>query len=429
MRILFLTHYFPPEVNAPANRTFEHCRLWVAAGHEVTVVTCAPNHPTGKVYPGYENRMRSEEFVHGIRVIRLWTFLAPNKGFLSRTLNYLSYFLSVTLGAVRLPTADVVISTSPQFFCGLAGLVIRHVKQTPWVLEIRDLWPESILTVGAMRPSLAIRLLQRLESLAYRKAQRIVSVTDSFVSHINRQGGRPDRIAVIKNGVDLDFFEQPARGDDLARGFADKHALTGKFVAAYVGTHGMAHRLNTILGAAKILEHDGRIHFLLVGDGAEHEALLSEKRALGLANVTMTGQLPRDMMPAVWSLTDVSIIPLRRSELFKKVIPSKMFEAMAMRRPIVLGVEGEARELLEAAKSGFAVTPESPEELAAAIVRLADDRALAEEFGNNGRVYVEAHFDRRVLAQRYLELFEATLADWRATSNPLPAHPAGAAQR
>ncbi len=405
MRILFLSHYFPPEVNAPASRTFEHCKLWAAAGHDVTVVTCVPNHPHGKTYPGYSNRLWQEEEKAGIRVIRLWTVLAANEGFFRRTLNYLSYLFSVSVAAPALPPADIVISTSPQFFCGLSGLVVRWMKRASWVLEIRDLWPESIVTVGAMRESAATRLLQRLEAFAYRRADRIVSVTDSFVPHIAARGGAR-KITVIKNGVDLERFNPAA----AASGFAEAHGLQGKFVAAYVGTHGMAHGLNTILEAARLTAHDPRIRFVLVGDGAEREALLRAKAEMGLDNVLLVGQQPKEAMPAVWAATGASLILLRKNDLFKKVIPSKMFEAMAMRRPIVLGVEGEAKELLEEAGAGLAVTPESAEELAAAVQRLAGDPELAARLGERGRAHVEACFDRRALAARYLALLEETAA-------------------
>jgi glycosyltransferase involved in cell wall biosynthesis len=404
---MFLSHYFPPEVNAPASRTYEHCRLWAAAGHDVTVVTCTPNHPHGKVYPGYANRLFTEEQIpEGIRVIRLWTFLAANQGFARRTLNYLSYLVSVTLQSWRLPRPDIVVSTSPQFFCGLTGLVIRLTKRVPWALEIRDLWPESIVTVGAMRPGLVIRLLQRIEAMAYRHSDLIVSVTDSFASHIVARGGVANKIAVIKNGVDLARFSLAAATTE----FADKYGLSTKFVAAYVGTHGMAHGLNTILEAARLVAYDQRIRFVLIGDGAERDNLLRAKERMKLANVIMIAQQPRESMPSVWAATSASIILLRKNELFKKVLPSKMFEAMAMRRPIILGVEGEARALLDEAAAGIAITPENAEELAAAVLRLADAPVLAAKLGGNGRAHVESHFDRRVLAARYLMHLEETVA-------------------
>lgn len=406
MRILFLSHYYPPEVNAPASRTSEHCRAWAKAGHEVTVVTCAPNHPAGRIYPGYRNRLHQSETIDGVRVIRLWTFIAANEGFFLRTLNYLSYLLAVTLAAPRLPNTDVIVSTTPQFFCGLAGLAVRLFKHAPWVLEVRDLWPESIVTVGAMRKGVLVRLLERLEASAYARADAVVSVTDSFVSHIAERRGTRNGIAVIKNGVDLDLFKEPASQEEAKRRFG----LEGRFVAAYVGTHGLAHGLDTLLEAAVRLRNDKRIVFLFVGDGAERTRLQEEKARRDLANVVMLGQQPKEAMPDIWTASDASLIHLVRSDLFRKVIPSKMFEAMAMRRPIVLGVEGEARSLLDAAGAGIAVTPDSAEELAAAVVRLADDPALASRLGGNGRDYVRAHFDRRSLAASYVKVLESAVA-------------------
>ncbi len=410
MRIVFLSHYYPPEVNAPASRTSEHCREWVEAGHEVTVITCAPNHPAGKLYDGYRNRLFQRESIAGVEVIRVWTFIAANEGFLLRTINYLSYMLSASLALPRLQRPDVVVSTSPQFFCGLTGLIAKTMRRVPWVLEIRDLWPESIVTVGAMRKGLTVRLLERFEALAYRRADGIVSVTDSFVAHIVARGGAEGKIAVVKNGVDLSLFRRGASGEEVKR----KLGLEGSFVAAYVGTHGMAHGLDTVLGAADLLRNDARIGFLLVGDGAERERLVARAAVLKLDNLRIVGQLPKSEMPGIWAATDVSMILLRQSDTFKKVLPSKMFEAMAMECPIVLGVEGEAKELLEAAGAGIAITPESAEELAAAVLRLAGDRELGVRLGASGCKHVRAHFDRAKLAMRYIEVLEDAIAAARS---------------
>ncbi len=338
MRILFLTHYFPPEVNAPASRTFEHCREWVQQGHEVHVLTCVPNHPAGRIYPGFRNRWLQHEDVAGIHVHRVLTLPAANAGLVARSANYLLYLLMATLVAPTLPKADVVISTSPQFLCGLAGYLVSGLKRAPWVLEIRDLWPESIVTVGAMRESWMTRVLGRLEAFAYRKADAIVSVTESFVPHIEARGGA-GKVTVITNGVDLAFYAPRDDGGALATEFG----VEGKFVAAYVGTHGMAHGLDTVLRAAERLRDDSRIAFLLAGDGAEREHLIQQRDHLRLGNVFIVGQQPKERMPGIWALTDVSLVLLRKRPTFESVIPSKIFEAMAMARPIILGVRGESR--------------------------------------------------------------------------------------
>jgi glycosyltransferase involved in cell wall biosynthesis len=412
MRIVFYSHYYPPEVNAPASRTSEHARIWVRAGHQVVVVTCAPNHPGGKVYPGYTNRLYQTETIDGVRVVRVWTFFAANEGFLLRTMNYLSYAVSATLATMRLERPDVIVSTSPQFFCGLTGLIARAMRRAPWVLEIRDLWPESIVTVGAMRKGFIVRLLERLEALAYRRADRIVCVTDSFVDHIEQRGGGGGKITVIKNGADFERFTVPVDGH--AQDVKRRLGLEGRFVASYVGTHGMAHGLDTILDAADRLRTDTRIVFLLVGDGAERERLERRKQKMGLDNVVMLGQQPKEAMPDIWMATDASLILLRRDDLFKTVLPSKMFEAMAMRRPIILGVEGEARELLNKAGAGLAIPPESAENLAGAIVRLANDNVLASKLGASGEAHVRAYYDRTKLAMRYLEVLVDAVASTKS---------------
>jgi len=406
MHILFLTHYFPPEVNAPASRTFECAKVWAARGHKVTIVTPAPSHPGGIVYPGYRNRWTSREQVDGIDVIRIWTFVAANKGFAKRTLGFLSYPLSLLLHMWRLPKADIVVSSSPQFFAGLGGRLLKR-RHRPWVLEIRDLYPESIVAVGAMKRGLGIRLLEKLERGAYRSADGIVSVTDSFVPHIAERRGRDD-IAVIKNGVDLSFFTADGAGE-AAKLLRRSLGLEGKFVAAYVGTHGAAHGLDTILDAADLLRGDDRFAFLLVGDGSERERLAAAVRARGLENVLLLGQRPKADMPVIWAAADVGLVLLKRSDTFKAVLPSKMFEIMGMARPIILGVEGEAAALLENAGAGVAITPESAAELAGRVSELADDPERVRRLGEAGRRYVAEQFDRTRLAERYADFLLETV--------------------
>jgi len=416
MRILFLSHYYPPEVNAPASRTSEHCREWVRAGHDVTVVTCAPNHPRGTLYPGYANKLWHEETIDGVRVVRLWTYLAANEGFTRRTLNYASYLATVTAALPHLPTADIVISTSPQFFCGLAGRIVRAAKRIPWVLEIRDLWPESIVTVGAMKTGPAIRALEALERTAYRTADAIVPVTNSYVPHIVARGGDASKITVLPNGVDHTHFQpDPVSAARL------RHDLgfDGKFVASYVGTHGLAHGLDTLLDAAALLHNDPRIGFLLVGDGADRARLEAQCAARNLANTAFLGQRPKGDMPVIWTATDAGLILLRNDPLFCKVVPSKLFEAMAMGRPVVLGVAGESRALLETANAGIPVPPQDAAALAAAVQTLAANPARAAAMGASGKAYVRANHDRATLAASYLDILKSTIARTAALF-PLP---------
>lgn len=405
MRILFLSHYFPPEVNAPASRTFEHCRHWVDQGHEVTVVTCVPNHPRGRVYEGYKNKLKSLENIEGIRVIRLWTYITANEGFLKRTLGYISYMAAVTLYIPFLPKSDVVLSTSPQFFNGLAGYLVSRLKRIPWVLEIRDLWPESILAVGAIKNKKAIAMLEWLELFAYKKCTHIVPVTDAFKKYMIGKGINENKITVVKNGVDLAFYdaldESPV--DELPDDF---ERLQGKFVAAYVGTHGMAHHLETILEAAELLQNEPDIVFLMVGEGSEADKLRELRDTRKLDNVVMVGQLAKDSMPAVWRISDLSLVLLKKLDLFKTVIPSKIFESMAMKKPIVIGVQGESQGIIEAANAGAAIEPENASQLAEKVRMFYNNKDLYQKSAESGRLYVSKNYDRKHLATRLLSVLE-----------------------
>ncbi|VAW60388.1 Glycosyl transferase, group 1 [hydrothermal vent metagenome] len=378
-------------------------------GHEVTVVTCVPNHPMGKVYPGYKNKHCQHEVIDGIHVIRLWTYITANEGFVKRTLNYLSYMFAVLVYIPFLPKHDVFVSTSPQFFCGLAGYFVKLFRRKPWIIEIRDLWPESIVAVGAIHNKFIIRVLEYLEILVYRKSDHIIPVTDAFKAYMLNKSVPDAKITVIKNGVDLNFYAagQTDKTDEYGQ------MLVDSFVAAYVGTHGMAHHLETILEAAEILIDRKDIFFLMVGHGAEKESLVKLKESKKLGNVIMVDQQAREKMPLLWALSDVSLVLLKKSDLFKTVIPSKIFESMAMKKPIVLGVEGEVKGMIEEGKSGITIEPENAEALAAAVLRLADNRLEYNEYAENGYQYVAAFYDRKILAQRFEDILQRLVSKKR----------------
>jgi len=404
MRILFLTHYFPPEVNAPAARTYEHCRRWVEMGHDVTVVTCVPNCPDGVIYPGYRNRWRRQvSYVDGIRVVRIWTYLAPNAGTVRRIANYLSYMFSATLASLRLPRPDLVVATSPQFFCGWAGVLVSWLKWSRFVLEVRDIWPESIETVGAIKNRFALRMLRRMERWMYRSANHIVTVGQGYRANILEKVDLADRVSVVTNGVDLDCFTPGP--PDLR--FLHVWDLEDKFVCSYVGTIGMAHGLDVVIRAARLLKQRGRsdIAFCLVGDGASRRQLEDEVQQAGLQDmVILTGRLPKEEIPPVLASSDAALIHLRGTELFGTVIPSKIFETMAMGRPIIMGVRGEALEIVKRAGAGLEMTPDCAESLAEAVEKLADNPRLRERLGRSARGFVRRHYDRDVLAADYLRL-------------------------
>jgi colanic acid biosynthesis glycosyl transferase WcaI len=402
LHILVFSQTFPPEVSAGAHRFAELAREWQALGHQVTVMTCAPNHPNGRLFPGYRNRLWQRATVAGVDVIRIWTLLAPNKGVIRRSLSYVSFLVSAIFVAPFLPRADVLVSSSPHFFCGIAGWPVSKLRRMPWVLDIRDLWPDSVVAVGAMRPSLAIRFLQSTERFAYRNAARIVSASDAFIPHFRACGVAGGKLSVVTNGVNLADFEN--RRDTTS--FRRKHGLEGKFLAVYAGTHGMAHQLEVILQAADRLRERADIRFLLVGDGAERELLAAQCRAMALDNVLMLDRVSHDQIPAILMASDAAIVTLRPTPLFELVIPSKIFEAMAARKPIILGVKGKARQIIEEGACGLAFTPGDPVGLADRIVELSGDPALGKMLGENGYKLVSSTYDRKTLARKYLHILD-----------------------
>ncbi|MEO6711177.1 MAG: glycosyltransferase family 4 protein [Planctomycetota bacterium] len=403
MRILFLSDNFPPETNAPATRLFEHAREWVRAGHKVTVITCAPNFPEGRVHAGHSNRWYQRESVEGIDVVRVKTFIARNEGFALRTLDYLSFMVSGFFGGLIQARHDVIVATSPQFFAAVGGWALSFARRTPFVFELRDLWPESIRAVGAVRDSFLLRVLERLELFLYARAAAIVSVTESFRDDLIARGVDGSKITVVRNGVDLSCYAPRARDAQLAT----QLGVEGKFVVGYVGTHGMAHALENVLDAAQLLRSRADIHFLFVGAGAARDALKSRAQAQGLCNVSFAPAQPKSAMPAVWSLCDAALIHLKGSPLFATVIPSKIFEAMGMGVPLLFaGPQGEASGIIDEHAAGLCVAAEDPKAIVAAVVRLAGDAQLRSGLAQRSRT-AAAHFDRSRNASRMLDVLLA----------------------
>jgi glycosyltransferase involved in cell wall biosynthesis len=405
MHILFLTDNFPPEVNAPASRTFEHSREWVASGHRVTVVTCAPNFPNGKIFAGYKNRLWHEERMEGVRVIRVWTYVTANSGFLRRTLDYLSFMMMGTVGGLCVRNVDVVVGTSPQFFTACAAWCVSAVKRRPFVFELRDLWPESIKAVGAMKDSFVIRLLERIENFLYVKATRIVSVTHSFRAALMSRGIDGRSIDVVTNGVDLSRFAPRAKDRELA----ERLGLGDKFVVGYVGTHGMAHGLDTVLGAARLVEElsDGdQYRIVLLGDGAAKADLVVKAKELALSNVVFIDTVPKSEVARYWSLLDVSVIHLKRDPLFRTVIPSKLFESIGMGIPVLHGVQGESEEIVNRERVGVVFQSEDAAGLVKGLMRLKTDSRFYDECRHN--CLRAAHkYDRKAMAALMLKSIEA----------------------
>jgi glycosyltransferase involved in cell wall biosynthesis len=408
VKILYVSQYFPPEMGAPAARAAELSRLWVGQGHEVSVLTGFPNHPTGVVPPEYRKQLRRlvvHERAHGVDVIRTWLLPVPNRRSWERALNYTSFFVSAAATGTFLPKTGVVIGTSPQLLVGLAAWWIARLQGVPFVFEVRDLWPESLAAVGAGSPqSVLHRMLSRVAGFLYRHSDHIVVVTRAFKSYLAEHWGVPlGKISVVENGVDTRLFS-PQAADAGIRKELDAE---GKFVASYIGTMGMAHGLETLLEAARLLQlRAPEVLLLLLGEGAEKQRLENLAKSQGLTNVRFVGQQSRERIPAYICASNACLVMLKKADLFKTVLPTKLLEFMSCAHPVILAVEGEARRILDEAKAGIFVEPQSASELADAIMRLAGDRELCNVLGSNGRRYVARHFARQQTAARYIDVLE-----------------------
>jgi glycosyltransferase involved in cell wall biosynthesis len=417
MHILFLSDNFPPETNAPATRLYEHAVHWVAAGHQVTVITCAPNFPSGVIFPGYRNRWYVREQMNGIRVVRVKTYITSNEGFLKRTLDYVSFMFSGVIAGLFQRRPDIIVATSPQFFAALGAWLLAALRRKPFVFELRDLWPASIVAVGAMRDSWIIRRLEQLELFLYRRASRIVSVTEAFKQDLIGRGISADKIDVVINGADLQHYSPRAKDSELL----ERYDLRQQFVVGYLGTSGMAHALERVLEAAAILQNAGNSHivFLFVGGGASWEKLQNELQRQQLGNVRMVPNQPKAMMPRFWSVCDLALIHLRDTPVFSTVIPSKLFEAMAMGLPVLMSLpQGEATDLVERLQTGVVIPPEQPQVLAQTVLELSRQPQRIAQLRQTSRTQAE-QFSRSRQAAKMLDSLQtaATVGGLAPSSN------------
>jgi glycosyltransferase involved in cell wall biosynthesis len=411
VKILYVSQYFPPEMGAPAARAVELSRHWARAGHDVTVLTGFPNHPTGVVPEEWRTRLRNlvyREDVEGIHVVRTWLLPLPNRKAHERMLNYGSFCVSAAWRGMELSRPDVVIATSPQLLVGLSGWSISFWKRAPFIFEVRDLWPESLSAVGmGTENSLLHRLLGKIAGFLYRKADRVVVVTPAFKDHLINHWQLPgDKISIVENGVESSLFAPEAKEAALK----ERLGLRGKFVAAYIGTMGLAHGLDTLIDAAsKLQQSDPDTSFLLVGEGADKERIQAIVRERQLSNITFVSQQPREKIPAFIGASDVCLVLLKKTELFKTVIPTKMLEFMSCAKPVILGVDGQARQILHEARAGVTIEPENAVALADAIRRLKADPTACRTFGRNARGYIMERCSRQQSAKQYVEVLQEVL--------------------
>jgi glycosyltransferase involved in cell wall biosynthesis len=397
MHVLVVTDNFAPERNAPAIRTHEHCLRWVKAGVAVTVVTSAPNFPTGRVLSPYENRLYQRQTLDGIDVVRVWTFLAPNQAMLRRSLDFASFGVTSLLAGL-FQKADVIVATSPQLLAGLSGCLLAFAKRKPWLLEVRDLWPDSVVSLEvAQEDHLVVRLLRMVERMLYRSAARIVTTNEGLRDRLVERGVDAAKIGVVPNGADASRFTPRPRPDALV----DELGLKGRFVVGYIGTLGIAHDVDSVVAAAKALK-GGDTAFLFVGDGARYAPLAREIKAQGLDNCRLLHTVPPEQVPDHIACCDVLLVPLKRTDTLADTMPSKIFEIAAMERPIIVGAEGIAADLVTSYRAGLAVPPEDPQALTAAIQRLKNKPGLGLAFAPGAR-RLAADYSRDKLAAQMLE--------------------------
>lgn len=412
MKVVWLCHYFAPEIGAPQARLLEMSRVFRAEGHDVAVVTCFPNHPTGELRPEDRGVRRRRDDMDGIAVERRWSYVTPNKGFVKKTLGHLSFMCTGWRGLSAVAAdgpPDIVIVSSPTFFSVFTAWAWCGLRGIPWVFEVRDLWPGVFVELGVLRNRLLIWTLERMELFLYRRATRVVTVTRSFKDDIARRGIDAAKIGVVTNGVDLERFT-PGAADPA---FLREEGIEGRFVVLYLGAHGISHALVRILDAAERLRDVPEILFVFVGEGAEKDLLVAEAARRGLANVSFRAGVPKERVLAWYRAAGAGLVPLRDVPLFKTFIPSKMFELLACGLPVVASVEGEAKEILDESGGAVVVRPEDAEGIAAAVRALHADPARRAELGSRGREYVTERYGRTRLGRDYLEFLAPVVSEAR----------------
>ena len=403
LRVTFLTHYFPPEVGPAQTRLHELAKRLIAAGETVTVVTGFPNYPTGEIFSGYRGKRFMLDSVDGIRVLRTWVFATRSRGFIGRLLNYFSFPVFSLLAVRRLGPTDIIYVQSPPLFTGLAALWFSRLKRAPFIFNVSDIWPQSAVELGVLKNRLAIRLAEWLEHHIYRRATRITVPTPGILERLAARGVPRDKIFLLTNGVDTAAYNVTSPDRELAQ----RLGLDGHKVFMYAGLHGLAQGLDVILEAAKLTRNPD-VLYVLVGDGADKPALVAKAQAEGISNVRFLPIQPTSTLPALLNLVYATVIPLRRLDLFKAALPSKLFDSMAAGRPIVAPLWGEAAALVEAAACGLVVEPEDARAVQEAVEKLAADPELAQRLGEQGRRYVVEHFNRDDIAKRLVKLLEET---------------------
>jgi colanic acid biosynthesis glycosyl transferase WcaI len=414
MRILFITPYFPPEVGAAQTRIYELALRLQQMGHQVAVLTTFPSYPSGVVPKQWRRRLCWKGMDQGMTVYRVWSYAAPNRGFLKRIVSQLSFAVFASLGGMFLPCCDAIVVESPPLFDGFAGIFLNAVKGSPYLFMVSDLWPETAVQMGMLRSPFLIWASKQIELLFYRRAAAILALTAGIQAKIGAAGIDGSKVILFRNSVDCEFFRPGLHRNGIRHelGVGDQD-----FVAAYCGTFGLAQNLTTVLETAVLFQTSGdkQVRFLLVGDGAESDILKYKALELALSNVTFVEPVPKERMPELLNAVDCVLVPLRKLEIFRGALPTKMFEAMACARPAILGIAGEAEQLMREAGAGYCVVPEDPAALHDAVLQLMKNTAEAQRMGERGREFVVLHFSRDARAQQLSAVLKSGLPSQSGT--------------
>ena len=401
MKLVILTQYFPPEVGAPQNRLFELAVRLKNKGIDVTVFTAMPNYPQMEIHKDYKNKIYFKEQIEGITVHRSWIFVSNKKNIVLRLLNYFSFvFTSLIFGIFKLKKTDYILCESPPLFLGITAYLLSKFKRSKLIFNVSDLWPESAEKLGLITNKFLLGITTKLEEYVYRKSKLITGQTQGIVKNISDRF--PNKIVYwLKNGVDIKLYDN----DKIQSDWREKNGFkSDDFIALYAGIIGHAQGLETILYAAERLKEYSTIKFIFIGSGPVKETLLKIKEEKDLDNVYFFDLISKREMPNVLKTINISIIPLKKLDLFKGAIPSKIFEVLAMRKAIMLGVEGEAKELfIDDAKAGLAYEPENYIDLVDKITDAYNNPDKLIEFGNNGYNYVKQYFSRDIIANEFWE--------------------------
>ena len=402
MKLLILTQYFPPEVGAPQNRLFELAVRLKKLGVDVSVLTAMPNYPQMKIYDGYEGKDYMYEEIEGIPVHRSSIYLPKSKSIVQRLLNYFSFvYSSARVGKNKVGEVDVIMCESPPLFLGYSALYLKRKKKAKLIFNVSDLWPESAEKLGVVTNKWMLKLAYRLEKKLYRKSVLVTGQTQGICKSINLRFPEV-KTYWLPNGVDVSYYNPSIVTSNWRKenGFNENDILF-----LYAGIIGLAQGLEIILVAAEKLKNNASIKFILLGSGPEKETLQAIKKEKQLSNVYFFDAVSKTQMPQIIQASDVSVIPLRKLDLFLGAIPSKIFENLAMEKPVLLAVDGEARELfVNQGKCGLYSEPENINDLVKNVLLLANDPELRKQLGKKGRSYVEQSFNRNTIAQNFYQI-------------------------